>query len=551
MAVEHPELQALTEWKPLARGGLARVWQARQVSLDRLIAVKVYNAKLDGGGEQRRFLQESAAAGRLSAHPNVVTVHDAGILADNRPYLLMDLYAAGSLTRWLKPENRPSEERVRHVGVRIADALAAAHAAGVLHRDLKPSNVLVDSYGEPALADFGLAVVEQVEADVVGDPVHATPAYAPPEVLRGERATEAGDVFSLAATLYALLAGRPPRRFDGGPLTQADLTRLADQPIPQLPQVNWNLMAALSDALSDDPAARPRAATLRDRLAALDLDAEGPRARRVPAVAMRDRGGRRASAAAVAASPLGRAALDDSPESPRRRALLVPILLVAALFVTGGWVAAWQMNQADHSSAAAATGAGAEAAPSASPEATGDGAATTHPTEHAVAAAQRLAACQRSVRAADRVMREAKVGIGHWREHVQAQTDMFAGKITGEEMGAIFTRTRLAGPADVQRYSDAVQSQARAKATCGPVEGSPAEISSALTRCQKRADAQKPVLAAAEDGMGDWSGHLSDMASRQQYRHNAQFHWLQTWRAAPPHLNAWKRSLEHMHAPSC
>jgi hypothetical protein len=362
-------------------------------------------------------------------------------------------------------------------------------------------------------------------------------------------------VFSLAATLYALLAGRPPRRFDGGPLTKADLTRLADQPIPQLPQVSWNLMGALSDALSDDTAARPRAATLRDRLAALDLDAQEPRARRTPAVPLLARGGRRSSPAAMAASPLGRAALDDSPESPRRRGLLVPLLLVAALFVTGGWVAAWRANQGAHSSvvagpAAAATAAGAEPTQSASPEPAGDGTATTH-SEHAVAAAEHLAACQRSVRAADQVVREAKVGIGHWKEHVQAQTDMFAGKITGEEMGAIFTRTRLAGPADVQRYSDALRSQARAQATCEPVEGAPAEIETALTRCEKRADAQKPVLAAAEDGMGDWRGHLEDMASRQQYRHNAQFHWLQTWRAAPPHLNAWKRSLKEMDAPSC
>ena len=161
--MEHPHIRGLSEWRPLARGGLAVVWEARQLSLGRLVAVKVYQSQLDEGG-RRRFLREAAAAGRLSNHPGIVTTHDAGILPDNRPYLIMELYPGGSLTQWLKPENRPSEERVRQVGVRIADALAAAHACGVLHRDVKPANILIDSYGNPALADFGLAAVAGAEA---------------------------------------------------------------------------------------------------------------------------------------------------------------------------------------------------------------------------------------------------------------------------------------------------------------------------------------------------------------------------------------------------
>jgi hypothetical protein len=120
-------------------------------------------------------------------------------------------------------------------------------------------------------------------------------------------------------------------------------------------------------------------------------------------------------------------------------------------------------------------------------------------------------------------------------------------------MGAIFTRTRLAGPADVRRYSDALQSYTRAEASCEPAAGSPAEVKRALTRCSKRDRAQQPVLRAAEDAMGDWSRHLADMAAsrKQHYRHNAQYGWIQTWRAAPPHLNAWQRSLKDMDAPSC
>ena len=128
---------------PLARGGLAVVWQARQLPLDRLVAVKVYQRELDEA-DRRHFVREAAAAGRLSAHPGIVTTYAAGILPDGRPYLIMELCPGGSLTKWLKPENRPSEERVRQVGLRIADALAAAHASGVLHRDVKPANILID-----------------------------------------------------------------------------------------------------------------------------------------------------------------------------------------------------------------------------------------------------------------------------------------------------------------------------------------------------------------------------------------------------------------------
>ncbi len=207
MVLEHPEIPGTAEWKPLARGGLAVVWRARQLSLDRLVAVKVYQRELDEG-DRRRFLREAAAAGRLSNHPSIVTAYDAGLLPDDRPYLMMELCPGGSLTRWLKLENRPTEERVRQVGVAISAALAAAHACGVLHRDVKPANILIDSYGNPRLADFGVAAVEGAEADA--EALGLTPAYAPPEAFRMQPATEASDVYSLAATLYALLTGGPP-----------------------------------------------------------------------------------------------------------------------------------------------------------------------------------------------------------------------------------------------------------------------------------------------------------------------------------------------------
>jgi serine/threonine protein kinase len=271
--MEHPRVHGLSEWRPLARGGRSVVWAARQLSLDRLVAVKVYQRELDEG-DRRRFLREAAAA-RLSDHPGIVTAHDAGILPDDCPYLIMDLCSGGSLAQWLKPENRPSEERVRQVGVRIADALAAVHACGVLHRDVKPANILIDSFGNPGLADFGLAGVADAET-TAADAVCVTSAYAPPEAFGMHPATESGDVFSLAATLYALLAGRPPRNVGAAPVALEQTVEVAKRPIGPIPGanrylpipgVNRCLMDVLMTALSNDPVDRPTAAGFRDQLA--------------------------------------------------------------------------------------------------------------------------------------------------------------------------------------------------------------------------------------------------------------------------------------------
>ena len=279
MPAAAPDIPGISGWTPLARGGFATVWQARQESLDRLVAVKVDTRTLETEAERRRFLVEAKTAGRLSGHPGIVTVHDAGILADGRPYLVMKLCPGGSLTRWQSRENRQSEERVRTVGVRIADALAAAHAQGMLHRDVKPANILIDSYGNAGLADFGLA--GPIEASS-GEGI--TPAYAPPEVIRGDAASEAGDVYQLAATLYAVLGGEPPHGSVEPGTSLDDLLGRLDEPVGPLPWVNGDLMQVLLDALSRDPKARPTAAQLRDRLAEVDLDGTRSGRRRRPAL---------------------------------------------------------------------------------------------------------------------------------------------------------------------------------------------------------------------------------------------------------------------------
>jgi LCP family protein required for cell wall assembly len=252
----------MSDWQPLAKGGFATVWRARQEALDRLVAIKVDERPLDTETERRRFLGEAKAAGNLSGHPSIVTVHDAGILEDGRPYLVMKLCTGGSLTAWLRPDNRQSVDRITAVGVQIADALAVVHEKGMLHRDVKPPNILIDSYGNPGLTDFGLAAPEP------GASTGLTLAFAPPEVLVGRAHTAAGDVYQLAATIYALLCGRPPSETRGRTATVADRLARLREPIELLPDVDDDLMQLLREGLAFDPTDRPTAAEFRDRLAA-------------------------------------------------------------------------------------------------------------------------------------------------------------------------------------------------------------------------------------------------------------------------------------------
>ncbi len=265
VAIVPPDIAGVTDWEPLAKGGFATVWRARQPSLNRPVAVKVDARTLDAESERRRFLGEAAAAGNLSGHPCIVTVYDTGILADGHPYLVMKYCSGGSLTSWLRPDNRQSVERICFVGLRIAEALVAAHEQGMLHRDVKPANILIDSYGNPGLADFGLTALEP------GSTIGLTVAYAPPEVILGGQPSEFGDVYQLAATLYALLSGHPPSNSSGGVVSLEDRIARVREPVKPLPDVDEDLMRLLLDGLAFKPTDRPTTAEFRDRLAALGV----------------------------------------------------------------------------------------------------------------------------------------------------------------------------------------------------------------------------------------------------------------------------------------
>ncbi|HEY1324652.1 MAG TPA: serine/threonine-protein kinase, partial [Streptosporangiaceae bacterium] len=268
--VSAPDIPGYQAGSVLGSGGFATVYRCWQLRVGREVAVKVDNRVLLSERDRRRFVREVTAAGRLSGHPHVIDVYDAGTLADGRPYLVMELCPAGSLADALHRDGPMSPAQVRDIGIRISDALAAAHAAGVLHRDIKPANILINRYGLVGLSDFGLASIMAAGGQQSASREALTPAFAPPEAFRGEEPTVAGDVYSLVATLYALLAGRPPR-FPDGPKDPgiATIIALHGQPVDDVPGAPPGLMAILRRGLAADPAARPPgAAVLRDALAA-------------------------------------------------------------------------------------------------------------------------------------------------------------------------------------------------------------------------------------------------------------------------------------------
>ncbi|QFZ23360.1 serine/threonine-protein kinase [Saccharothrix syringae] len=262
------QLPGLSDLTPLGRGGFATVYRARQVHLDRDVAVKVDDRVLRTERDRRRFLREVHAAARLSGHPHVVSVHDANFTPEGTPYLVMELCAGGSLADLVRREGRLPAERVRQLGVQLADALAVAHAEGVLHRDIKPGNILLDRYGTAKLADFGLAALLDAEGSSTVTRDSLSPSYAPPEAFAMAHPTPAADVYSLAATLYDLLAGRPPRPVPW-PIESFDhLGEVLRSPVPPVPGVPRDLHEALVRALEPDVAHRtPSAARLRQELA--------------------------------------------------------------------------------------------------------------------------------------------------------------------------------------------------------------------------------------------------------------------------------------------
>ncbi len=248
----------------LAEGGTAVVWRAHDEVLGRRVAIKVLSATYAGDAQFRaRVLAEAQAAARLS-HPHVTHVHDYGeseIGGAQVPYVVMELLAGPTLAQRMQSGPLPVTAALRIV-TQVAQALAAAHARGLVHCDIKPANVMLTRSGAKVV-DFGIsAVVGQRDPHTSEGQVWGTPAYLAPERILGCDAVAATDVFALGVLLYQALSGTSPWRAES--TTQILLAHASEEPAPLPPIADLppEVATLCRNCLAKNPTNRPTAAEM-------------------------------------------------------------------------------------------------------------------------------------------------------------------------------------------------------------------------------------------------------------------------------------------------
>jgi serine/threonine protein kinase len=256
-----PILPGLAYIRPLGSGGFADVFLYEQDMPRRNVAVKVMPSDVRDPELRRMFNAEADVLAHLSAHPSIVTVYQAGISADGRPYIVME-FCPGSLAQRYRIERIPVPE-VLAIGVRMSGALESAHRAGLVHRDVKPSNILITTFGTPVLADFGISssLIQKSTDEMLAMSI----PWSAPEVIAEQTAGSiASEVWSLGATVYSLLAGHSPfeRRERGQNskdllrrrIARASYTDVARADVPD------SLQAVLATSMSREPSRRHESA---------------------------------------------------------------------------------------------------------------------------------------------------------------------------------------------------------------------------------------------------------------------------------------------------
>lgn len=305
---------------------MGAVWLATDTVLGRQVAIKKVGV-VPGGAtpDLQRAEREARLAARVN-HPHVVAVFDL-VTDDGSQWLVMEYVEGVTLAGLVAQEGPLLPDEVSPLAAQAADALAAAHAAGIVHRDVKPSNILVTGEGQVKLSDFGIARAEADASLTRTGLVTGSPAYLSPEVASGKPATDASDVWSLGATVFHSLSGHPP--YDVGDNLMGALYRIVHEDPPRLANAGW-LAPMLAATMTREPAARWSMAQVHDFLAA------GPRT------------------SALRPVPSGPAEIDEShqtqvlaptpphdptgPSEPvgkahRRRSAWLPLGILAALIV--------------------------------------------------------------------------------------------------------------------------------------------------------------------------------------------------------------------------
>ncbi len=245
----------------IGRGAMGVVFEARDVSLGRIVALKTLSVAATIPEEfreqfEQRFYREARAAGSVQ-HPGIVVVYEVGQDdATKTPYMALEFLHGRPLDTVLSQEGAlPWQEALRIVA-RIAEALEVAHAQGIVHRDLKPANVMLLASGDTKIMDFGVAKVEASQLTSVGQ-VLGSPSYMAPEQAIEARADARSDLFSLGSVLYELLTGR--RAFPGRGVTEILIRLVNENPAPpsaSVPGLSGQVDAVVMRALEKDPAKR-------------------------------------------------------------------------------------------------------------------------------------------------------------------------------------------------------------------------------------------------------------------------------------------------------
>ena len=253
-----PDIPGFDVMELIGTGGFSNVYRAVQTEFGREVAVKVLRIDAHDDRLRHAFERECALAGRLTGHPNVLTVLASGFVPDSEePYLVLEYCPGGTLSKRLSSGGPLTVHDALSLGISLAGALHSAHCHGIIHRDVKPQNVLYTRAGVPALTDFGVAKLRGPDAvSVTGSGL--TPLHAAPEVLRQGPASPASDLYSLGSTLYTALSGHPPFG-SSADAPYLVMQRSITEPVPELKRrdVPDDLEDLLVAVMAKEPADRP------------------------------------------------------------------------------------------------------------------------------------------------------------------------------------------------------------------------------------------------------------------------------------------------------